>query len=187
MVKIPNIQRVSAYLMYLICGLMLMEMSFLPRTPGASNNHGDGAMTFYYNNDQGAHLSFYHDHAYGITRLNVYIGEAAGYLITDDVEADLIGGTNVTGVNPDLIKVLPDLGIPLVIQDKSFVDETTIAAQDPTWRWGNGDIVGGRREPKTGDLWVSSVYMPIQNPNDRRQCLWPLAIWPVVQSPHRQP
>ncbi len=25
---------------------------------------------------------FYHDHAYGITRLNVYAGEAAGYLIT---------------------------------------------------------------------------------------------------------
>ena len=26
---------------------------------------------------------FYHDHAWGITRLNVYAGEAAGYLLTD--------------------------------------------------------------------------------------------------------
>ena len=26
---------------------------------------------------------FYHDHAMGITRLNVYAGEAAGYLLTD--------------------------------------------------------------------------------------------------------
>ncbi len=123
-------------------------------------------MTFYYNNDQGARLLFYHDHAYGITRLNVYVGEVAGYLITDEVEADLINGTNDTGVNPDFKKVLPNLGIPLILQDKSFVDATTIAAQDPTWRWGTGDIVGGRREPKTGDLWVSSIYMPIQNPND---------------------
>ena len=40
--------------------------------------------------------------AYGITRLNVYAGEAAGYLITDQVEQDLINGTNVSGVNPGL-------------------------------------------------------------------------------------
>ena len=33
---------------------------------------------------------FYHDHAWGITRLNVYAGEAAGYLITDDTEKALI-------------------------------------------------------------------------------------------------
>ena len=26
---------------------------------------------------------FYHDHAWGITRLNVYAGEAAGYVVTD--------------------------------------------------------------------------------------------------------
>ena len=43
---------------------------------------GPGAMTFYYTNQQSARLMFYHDHAYGITRLNVYAGEAAGYLIT---------------------------------------------------------------------------------------------------------
>ena len=33
---------------------------------------------------------FYHDHAWGITRLNVYVGEAAGYLITDATEQELI-------------------------------------------------------------------------------------------------
>ena len=32
----------------------------------------DGCMTFYYTNQQSARLQFYHDHAYGITRLNVY-------------------------------------------------------------------------------------------------------------------
>ena len=52
---------------------------------------------------------FYHDHAYGITRLNVYAGEAAGYLITDQVEEDLIAGSNVSGGNPSRV-ALPTLG-----------------------------------------------------------------------------
>ena len=43
---------------------------------------------------------FYHDHAYGITRLNVYAGEAAGYLLTDPVEPDFMNGTNTSGANP---------------------------------------------------------------------------------------
>ncbi len=36
---------------------------------------------------------FYHDHAWGITRLNVYAGEAAGYVVTDATEAGLIDAT----------------------------------------------------------------------------------------------
>jgi len=122
---------------------------------------GDGSMTFYYNNQQSARLMFYHDHSYGITRLNVYAGEAAGYLLTDDVEKDMINGTNETGVNPTNAKVLPDEGIPLIIQDKTFVDANTIAAQDPTWNWGSTPGT-----PHTGDLWMPHVYMTAQNPYD---------------------
>ena len=139
---------------------------------GVANNNpsgpaGHGSLTFYYNNQQSARLQFYHDHAFGITRLNVYAGEAAGYIITDQVDQDLINGTNNSGVNPNNVKAVPDEGIPLIIQDKTFVDATTIPAQDPTWRWGTGAVVApGIRAPKTGDLWVSSVYMPGQNPND---------------------
>ena len=36
---------------------------------------GEGAMTFFYTNQQSARLMFYHDHAWGITRLNVYAGK----------------------------------------------------------------------------------------------------------------
>jgi FtsP/CotA-like multicopper oxidase with cupredoxin domain len=122
---------------------------------------GDGSLTFYYNNQQSARLQFYHDHAYGITRLNVYAGEAAGYLITDQVEKDMIDGTDVSGVNPTNAMVLPDLGIPLVIQDRTFVDSDTIAMQDPTWSWGSMPGM-----PMTGDLWYPHVYMPNQNPAD---------------------
>jgi len=122
---------------------------------------GDGSLTFYYNNQQSARLMFYHDHSYGITRLNVYAGEAAGYLLTDQVEQDLINGSNISGVNPSSAMVLPDLGIPLVIQDRTFVDATTIAVQDPTWNWGTTPPI-----PNTGDLWMPHVYMPNQNPYD---------------------
>ena len=43
---------------------------------GATNDPGHGALTFYYTNQQSARLLFYHDHSYGMTRLNVYAGEA---------------------------------------------------------------------------------------------------------------
>ncbi|MBI3475232.1 MAG: choice-of-anchor D domain-containing protein [Acidobacteria bacterium] len=78
--------------------------------PGLSNNPGPGAMTFYYTNQQSARLMFYHDHAYGITRLNVYAGEAAGYLLQDQTEAALVSAGTI-----------PAMQIPLVIQDKTFV------------------------------------------------------------------
>jgi len=63
--------------------------------PGdAAAKKSSGCMTFYYTNAQSARLHFYHDHAHGISRLNVYAGEAAGYVVTDAVEQDMIDGTN---------------------------------------------------------------------------------------------
>jgi PKD repeat protein/FtsP/CotA-like multicopper oxidase with cupredoxin domain len=115
-----------------------------------NGNEPPGTLTFYYTNQQSARLMFYHDHAYGITRLNVYVGEAAGYLIQDPTEAGLVtAGT------------IPATQIPLVIQDKTFVDNTTIAKLDPTWNWGTGNP---KSTAMTGDLWFPHVYMPNQNP-----------------------
>ncbi|MGI6209727.1 MAG: multicopper oxidase domain-containing protein [Anaerolineae bacterium] len=139
----------------------------VPDMEDAGPEPPQGVLTFYYNNQQSARLQFYHDHAWGITRLNVYAGEAAGYIIRDEVENDLINGTNNSGVNPGLLRVIPPDEIPLVIQDKTFVDADTIPAQDPTWRWGTGaPDASGYRVPTTGDLWLPSVYMPAQNPWD---------------------
>jgi FtsP/CotA-like multicopper oxidase with cupredoxin domain len=141
------------------------ECDAVPGTglPGdAATMKSSGCMTFFYTNAESARLMFYHDHAHGITRLNVYAGEAAGYVVTDAVEQDMIAGTNVTGVNPGLAKVLPDIGIPLVIQDKAFVDATTVYAQDPTWAWGSG----APGTAVTGDLWYPHVYMTVTNPYD---------------------
>jgi FtsP/CotA-like multicopper oxidase with cupredoxin domain len=111
---------------------------------------GPGEMTFFYTNQQSARLMFYHDHAWGITRLNVYAGEAAPYIITDDTEAALVDQGIIPG---------PEATIPLVIQDKTFVPGMEqLMMQDETWdtaRWGG-----------EGSLWVPHVYSPAQNPGD---------------------
>ena len=141
----------------------------VPDMGPACDAPGSGCQTFFYTNAQSARLQFYHDHAMGITRLNVYAGEAAGYVMTDAVEQDMINGTNVSGVNPGLLKVLPGIGIPLVIQDRTFVDATTIWAQDPTWNSGTGPrnlSTGKITGAVTGDLWYPHVYMTVQNPWD---------------------
>jgi len=56
---------------------------------------------------------------------------------------------------------LPGIGIPIVIQDKTFVDANTIIDSDPTWTWGTTPGT-----PNTGDLWYPHVYSPAQNPWD---------------------
>jgi FtsP/CotA-like multicopper oxidase with cupredoxin domain len=137
--------------------------------PNATNNPGAGKLTFFWTNDQSSRFMFYHDHAYGITRLNVYVGEAAGYLINDATLEDTLAGLGVPGT----LGTTPDLAhlIPLVIQDKTFVDASTIGGvdpvtgvgfgTDPTWAWGSNPGT-----PVTGDLWWPHVYMPAQNPYD---------------------
>ena len=163
----------------------------------AGVNDGDGIGTYFWSNQQSGRLMFYHDHTFGLTRLNVYAGEAAGYLIVDPVETKLIN----QGLIPSQGTALPisddpwdaappagvhslmtggsvyTYGIPLVIQDKTFVDTSmlgvvgelqidprnptgpkTFPGTDPTW-----DVAkyGG-----DGSLWFPHVYMPNQNPAD---------------------
>jgi FtsP/CotA-like multicopper oxidase with cupredoxin domain len=122
-----------------------VSVSSVPDMP----DPGPGAETFFYTNQQSARLMFYHDHAWGITRLNVYAGEAAPYLLTDQMEQSLTApGGALSGLGT---------GTPLVVEDKTFVpDAATMARVDPTWdaaRWGG-----------EGNLWVPHVYMPAQNP-----------------------
>jgi len=127
----------------------------------------DGEMTFFWTNQQGGRLMFYHDHSLGITRLNVYAGEAAGYLLTDQVEDDLIDGTNLAGGNPGAIKALPNLGgiyrygIPLVIQDKTFVPKN-IDIQDALWT--KNSLGAANNWGVYGDLWFPHVYERNQDP-----------------------
>ncbi|MGA2108366.1 MAG: hypothetical protein ABSH25_12080, partial [Syntrophorhabdales bacterium] len=95
-----------------------------------------GTATYYYPMDQSARLVWYHDHAMGTTRTNAYSGIASAIVLTDDFESYLLQQ-----------KLLPDLvGIPLIIQDKSFVPSHI---NDPGWTWGG-----------PGSLWYPHVYEP---------------------------
>jgi spore coat protein A len=95
-----------------------------------------GTATYYYPMDQSARLLWYHDHAIGITRTNAYAGIASALVIVDDFEIGLVN----QGLLPDLV------GIPLIIQDKTFVPDF-VNTVDPTWHWG-----------RPGDLWYPHVY-----------------------------
>ncbi|MGC9349136.1 MAG: multicopper oxidase domain-containing protein, partial [Anaerolineae bacterium] len=70
---------------------------------------------YHYDNDQEAGTLWYHDHALGITRLNVYAGLAGFYILRDDMD---------TG-EPDNPLGLPAFPyeIPLVIQDRMFTTD----------------------------------------------------------------
>jgi spore coat protein A len=70
--------------------------------------------TYAYDNTQDAAGLWYHDHALGITRVNVYAGLAGGYLVRD---------TAATGIDtgaPDSPLPTGRYEVPLIIQDKTF-------------------------------------------------------------------
>ncbi len=81
-------------------------------TPGANR-------IYHYHNNQEATTLWYHDHAMGITRLNVYAGLAGFYLLRDQYDSG----------EPDGPIGLPSgsYEIPLVLQDKMFNWDGTLA------------------------------------------------------------
>jgi spore coat protein A len=92
--------------------------------------------TYYYPNRQNATTLWYHDHALGVTRLNVYMGLAGFYMIRDAFEDDLN---------------LPsgEYEIPLLIQDRSFNDDCSLS-YPATWEvdfFGDAILVNGKVWP----------------------------------------
>ncbi len=75
--------------------------------------------TYRYGNQQEASTAWFHDHAVGTTRLNIYAGLAGSFLIRDPWD----DGTRSNGPG------LPsgEFELPLVLQDKSFNDDGTLA------------------------------------------------------------
>ena len=114
--------------------------------PGSSPMTGPGffGTTFEYANDQRATTLWYHDHAAGVTRLNVYSGLAGFYLIRDAVE----GSLNLPSGRFE---------IPLVIQDRMFDDSGQwfypsqgVTSVHPIWVpmfFGNIALVNGKVWP----------------------------------------
>ena len=74
------------------------------------------SFTYRYANSQESAGLWYHDHALGITRLNVYAGLAGGYLIRD---------VNDPGDGSRL--PAPPYEVPLILQDRMFNSDGTFA------------------------------------------------------------
>ncbi len=70
--------------------------------------------TYFYDNSQPAGTLWYHDHALGITRLNVYAGLAGFYLLRDNDDTGLVG-------NPLDLPAFP-YEAAFAIQDRMFRD-----------------------------------------------------------------
>jgi spore coat protein A len=71
--------------------------------------------TFRYDNDVPAGNLWYHDHALGITRLNVYAGLAGFYFVRDDMDTGMPG-------NPLGLPAFP-YELAYAIQDRMFTDK----------------------------------------------------------------
>ncbi len=97
---------------------------------------------YYYPNDQGSRLVWYHDHALGITRLNAYSGIASAYVIYDDYELGLASAGLPGPLDPRTHY--------LVFQDKVFVP-SNVEAVDPSWQ-------ALMPNSRPGDLWYAHEY-----------------------------
>jgi spore coat protein A, manganese oxidase len=91
---------------------------------------------YHYDNDQQAGTLWYHDHALGITRLNVYAGLAGFYLLRESDE-------NGLGLPPKPFE------IPLAIQDRTFNADGSLyypADWEPEF-FGNLPVINGKVRP----------------------------------------
>ena len=117
----------------------------LPNNATLNPSHAINEAEYYYPNQQGSRLMWYHDHVFGMTRLNAYAGIASGYVIYDDYELDLVKHHFLPGP-------LDPRTFYMVFQDKVFVAKD-IDDWDPTW----SSILPKSRP---GDLWYAHQYDP---------------------------
>jgi bilirubin oxidase len=107
---------------------------------------------FEYANDQRATTLWFHDHALGITRLNVYAGMAGFWLLRDDVEDAL----NLPGPAPRLNDApgTKYYEIPIAIQDRSFNVDGSLFYPD------SREFFDEYRGPYRPDTLVAPIWNP---------------------------
>jgi len=122
----------------------------------------NGNYTIYrYPNVQEAAPLWFHDHTLGATRLNVYMGLAGGYLLTDP-NLTLPAGLNATGLRGGALGTNPqdDTIIPLVVQDRMF--DTNGQLYFPA---GPTDTVNPSLNPEH-EYWVPEFFGETPNVHD---------------------
>jgi FtsP/CotA-like multicopper oxidase with cupredoxin domain len=128
-------------------------------------NWGPGFAVFQYPNAHRASTSWFHDHALGMTRLNVYAGPAGFYTVRGGAAGDAGALDSRTGQTAVLPGPAPRQGdpfpgggpyyeIPLAIQDRSFNDDGSLFYPDSRQFF---DQIAGPYVPK-------SDLPPIWNP-----------------------
>jgi spore coat protein A len=129
---------------------------------------GPGFATFQYPNANRAATIWYHDHALGMTRLNVYAGPAGFYLIRGGPSGDKAVLDSRTGVTAVLPGPAPKEGdkfppnktyfeIPIAIQDRSFNADGSLFYPD------SREFFDGATASKPGFI-PSTDLSPIWNP-----------------------
>eukprot|EP00951_Prasinocladus_malaysianus_P031536 scaffold302642_cov46-Prasinocladus_malaysianus.AAC.1 len=108
--------------------------------------------TDYYANSQPSASLLYHDHAAGLTRLNVWAGLVGMYIIEDPEDYGL--------------NVMPDFDIPIIIADRTInatdgnlVYPNTAATQNPSILRTFADGEGDNR------IWVPEAYGTVNTVN----------------------
>ena len=102
---------------------------------------GPGFATFQYPNDQRESTLWYHDHALGMTRLNVYAGPAGFFLVRGGPEGDKAVLDSRTGTTAVLPSPAPNerdafpsnktyYEIPIAVQDRSFNSDGSLFYPD---------------------------------------------------------
>ena len=126
---------------------------------------GPGFATFQYPNLNRASTIWYHDHALGMTRLNVYAGPAGFYLIRggpsgDDNVLDSRSGTPATlpGPAPKENDKFPSnktyYEIPIAIQDRSFNSDGSLFYPD------SRAFFDGFVQPSIPETEISPIWNP---------------------------
>jgi spore coat protein A len=111
--------------------------------------HGE-TQTVYYTNQQPqmpAVLLWFHDHGLGATRLNVFAGLAAGYILYDEFDTGGVDNANGLPSGP--------YEIPLVVQDRQF-------NADGTFLYPTSDIAGA--------TWIGEYFGDVMLVNGK---VWP--------------
>lgn len=132
-------------------------------TQGNTANAVPGSAYYSYENTQPATTLWYHDHALGMTRLNVYAGTAGFWLVrggANDTLAGVLPGPapSVIGGDPNFSPAVRNTirEIPLAIQDRSFnVDGSLFYPADRSFFDGfTGPFIG------SGVSDISGIWNP---------------------------
>lgn len=111
-----------------------------------------GEAEYLYPLNQSARFLWYHDHAFGTTRLNAYSGVASALIIRDNFERGLQAQGLPPFIENSVLGGTAVRELPLVVQDKIFVGPNN-AVLDPTWA-----TIVDNDAWKPGSLWYAHVY-----------------------------